>query len=144
MAKTSANSLSYRRLTKPTCLQLKHGVQLIYFRLFTEVPQKKTLKKNKFLSISTNFFEFVRIFASFSSLYPLFSAKLPIWLKSCCSVPAIFSKVMPSHRRIVPDNSIFPIYPNLLILTPVQLAIVPEICSLRTASLKPDLPNDSL
>jgi hypothetical protein len=56
-AKISINSLSYRRPTKLTSPQLKQNIQLIYFRLFTQVPQKKMLEKHdfcEFLQISLN------------------------------------------------------------------------------------------
>lgn len=64
-AKISTKSLSYRWPIMLTYPQSKQNIRLIYFRLFTQVPPKKMLKKHDFLWISANFFEFLLIFVNF-------------------------------------------------------------------------------
>jgi hypothetical protein len=86
ISKISTNSLSYHRLTMPIFTHPQQSIRLIYFRLFTQVPQKNVSKKT---SILGNFLIFLQIFTHFTPYFqPIraFSLKSPLLILAICPI----------------------------------------------------------
>jgi len=83
ISKISTNSSSYIRLTKPIFTHPQQSIRLIYFRLFTQVPPKKCVQKNK------HFGEIPHILQIFTHFYPYFQPIRAFSLKSPLLILAI-------------------------------------------------------